>query len=166
MRSHQFSERISQFSIRSIISDFQCFGVRDWLSNLHPIASTVIAINSRIRNILTPLSIRVLSLQDFVGCLSNWNQVEGASISAAVRLAVIFGRLICHSSHKSKVAKRKHSQLLMSSDDDENQHSANINEEGNRLNTSLVSSLAAEASSSSSSSFKSSEIMIIFRRTD
>ena len=68
--------------------------------------------------------------------------------------------------NKSKVAKRKHSQLLMSSDDDENQHSANINEEGNRLNTSLVSSLAAEASSSSSSSFKSSEIMSMFRRTD
>ena len=66
--------------------------------------------------------------------------------------------------NKSKVAKRKHSQLLMSSDDDENQHSANINEEGNRLNTSLVSSLAAEASSSSS--FKSSEIMSMFRRTD
>ena len=70
--------------------------------------------------------------------------------------------------NKSKVAKRKHLQLLMSSDDDddENQHSANINEEGNRLSTSLVSSLAAEASSSSSSSFKSSEIMSMFRRTD
>ena len=70
--------------------------------------------------------------------------------------------------NKSKVAKRKHLQLLMSfdDDDDENQHSANINEEGNRLSTSLVSSLAAEASSSSSSSFKSSEIMSMFRRTD
>ena len=66
MRSHQFSERISQFSIRSIISDFQCFGVRDWLSNLHPIASTVIAINSRMRNLLTSPFNRVLSLQDFI----------------------------------------------------------------------------------------------------
>ena len=83
----------------SNLGDFQCYGVCDWLSNLQHIASTVIAINSRIRNLRTSLFIRVLSLQDFVGCLSNWNQVEGASISAVVRLAVIFGRLICHSSH-------------------------------------------------------------------
>ena len=41
-------------------------GVRDWLSNLHPIASTVIAINSRMRNLLTSPFNRVLSLQDFI----------------------------------------------------------------------------------------------------